>query len=237
MAPVFSNPLPPGSKVCVIGAGTTGLLAAKNAREQGYIPTIFEKTGSVGGVWRQDNPGPKQHSPAYDSLYTNSSYTMMNISDFPFPFKTKYHFPTRSRTAEYNWTLYCVLFPFLICAGKRSVGIMRHIVSITIFANACASTLRPHSNDQPADNITSLALSGYSRGESPFLNRVACHFPIDALARPTLTATPTPTLNATLTHNLNVNNIGITKPHIILLHRCLFSGAFRGGLGCEWAVL
>jgi dimethylaniline monooxygenase (N-oxide forming) len=102
-------PLPPGSKIAIIGGGTVGIIAARQCLDYGFVPTVFEKTSSVGGIWRQDPPGPSQHSPAYDSLYTNSSNTMMNISDFPFPFKTAGGFPTRDEICRY-YEAYCEKF-------------------------------------------------------------------------------------------------------------------------------
>ena len=91
MSDVLERQLYPGARIAIIGGGTVGLLACKQCLNHGYRPMVFEKRLGVGGVWRQDGDA---QSPAYDSLYTNSSNTMMNISDFPFPFKTKFAFPT-----------------------------------------------------------------------------------------------------------------------------------------------
>ncbi len=51
---------PLSKKVCVIGAGWSGLYALKTYIEEGFTDvTLFEKTDSVGGVWvyREDTPG------------------------------------------------------------------------------------------------------------------------------------------------------------------------------------
>ena len=90
-----------GARVAIVGGGTVGLLAARQCLDHGFTPTVFEKHDAVGGVWRQDEAGPRQHSPAYDSLYTNSSRTMMQISDFPFPFKPSREFPSRADICRY----------------------------------------------------------------------------------------------------------------------------------------
>lgn len=37
--------------ICVIGAGTAGLCAAKTAHEQGCQVTVFEQAKQVGGTW------------------------------------------------------------------------------------------------------------------------------------------------------------------------------------------
>ncbi len=54
-----SNPLPqlPSQmshtplRACVIGAGPAGLVSAKELLEQGIVPTVFERSASIGGVY------------------------------------------------------------------------------------------------------------------------------------------------------------------------------------------
>lgn len=52
----------------------------------------------VGGVWNQS--APPCHSPAYDSLFTNSSHTTLNFSDFPYP-STSSVFPTHAEMKSF----------------------------------------------------------------------------------------------------------------------------------------
>ncbi|CAI5941845.1 unnamed protein product [Closterium sp. NIES-65] len=55
--PVTMAALPRGLKrVAVIGAGPAGLASAKYLLEAGLQPTLFEKAGSIGGLWRQGIP-------------------------------------------------------------------------------------------------------------------------------------------------------------------------------------
>jgi cation diffusion facilitator CzcD-associated flavoprotein CzcO len=61
--------------------------AIREALKNRLVPTLFEESGSVGGVWRSDNH--------WDSLTTNSSKDMMAVPEFPFPFETSSEFPTR----------------------------------------------------------------------------------------------------------------------------------------------
>lgn len=41
-----------GTNVCVIGAGALGLAAVKNLLEQSFTVTAYERSSSVGGLWR-----------------------------------------------------------------------------------------------------------------------------------------------------------------------------------------
>lgn len=90
--------VPKGGKVCIVGGGTVGILAAKNCIAEGFLPTVFEQTQRVGGVWRLDDA---PNRVAYESLYTNSSGAMMGISDFPLPQELQDVFPTRQDICDY----------------------------------------------------------------------------------------------------------------------------------------
>ena len=39
-------------KIAVIGAGASGITATKQALDQGFEVTVFEKTNYTGGLWR-----------------------------------------------------------------------------------------------------------------------------------------------------------------------------------------
>ncbi len=41
-------------KVCVVGAGMSGLVSAKTCLESGFDVTVFESRGTLGGVWSPD---------------------------------------------------------------------------------------------------------------------------------------------------------------------------------------
>jgi dimethylaniline monooxygenase (N-oxide forming) len=70
-------------KVCIIGAGASGMVAAKTLRERGIPYDCFEKGSYVGGIWRYDNDNG--HTPAYQALHINSSKQRSAFADFPFP--------------------------------------------------------------------------------------------------------------------------------------------------------
>lgn len=85
-------------KVCIIGAGSSGLVAAKTLKEH-HIPfDCFEAGSDIGGNWRYMNDNGM--SSAYRSLHINTSKKMMAYSDFPMP-DTYPHFPHHSQILAY----------------------------------------------------------------------------------------------------------------------------------------
>ncbi len=70
-------------RVCIIGAGSSGIVAAKVLQEQGVPYDCFEKGSGIGGNWRYQNDNGM--SAAYKSLHINTSKTRMAYSDFPMP--------------------------------------------------------------------------------------------------------------------------------------------------------
>ncbi len=70
-------------RVCVIGAGSSGITACQNLDERGVEFSCFEKGSDVGGIWRYRNDNGM--SAAYRSLHINTSREMMEYSAFPMP--------------------------------------------------------------------------------------------------------------------------------------------------------
>lgn len=70
-------------KVCIIGAGSSGLVAAKVLKERGIPFDCFEKGSGIGGNWRYENDNGL--AAAYQSLVINTSKQRMAYSDFPMP--------------------------------------------------------------------------------------------------------------------------------------------------------
>ena len=73
--------LRPGARVAVIGAGPSGLLAAKHALEAGFDVTVLESSDDLGGQWHVEAP----HSGIWPGMHTNTSRAMTAFSDFPAP--------------------------------------------------------------------------------------------------------------------------------------------------------
>jgi dimethylaniline monooxygenase (N-oxide forming) len=68
-------------RVCIIGAGSSGITAAQVLAARGIDFDCFEMGSSVGGNWRYDNDNGV--SSAYRSLHINTSRTAMEYAAFP----------------------------------------------------------------------------------------------------------------------------------------------------------
>lgn len=70
--------------VAVIGAGPSGLKAAKSMLEVGLQPTVFDSRSRVGGLWAPPEDGVKTHQ-LHPEMRVNSSQFLSTFSDY-FPF-------------------------------------------------------------------------------------------------------------------------------------------------------
>ena len=70
-------------RICVIGAGPSGLAAAKNAVQAGLDVTVFEKNDKVGGNWVFN--AATGHSSVYENTHIISSKALSEFEDFPMP--------------------------------------------------------------------------------------------------------------------------------------------------------
>ena len=71
------------NRVCVIGAGPSGLTAAKNCIENGLSVVVFEKNNRVGGNWVFNSK--TGHSSVYENTHLISSKSWSEFEDFPMP--------------------------------------------------------------------------------------------------------------------------------------------------------
>lgn len=69
--------------VCIIGAGPSGISAAKNCRQNGIAFDLYEKNDKVGGNWVFNSE--TQHSSVYENTHIISSKTMSEFEDYPMP--------------------------------------------------------------------------------------------------------------------------------------------------------
>jgi len=79
-------------RVCVIGAGISGLVTAKVLLEDGFDPLVFEKDAALGGVWSP--------SRTYPGLCANNTRDTYAFSDHPYP-PTAGMFPSAEQVRDY----------------------------------------------------------------------------------------------------------------------------------------
>ncbi len=80
-APIPSDPNLP--RACIIGAGSSGIAAAKALYLSGIPFDCFEMGEDIGGNWVFDNSNGQ--SACYETLEINTSCPRMAFSDFPMP--------------------------------------------------------------------------------------------------------------------------------------------------------
>lgn len=83
-------------KAAVIGAGSSGLVAARNFREAGFEVRVFEKEDDLGGNWNFGSPAAR----VYRSTHTISSKPGTEYPDFPMP-RDYPDYPHHSQILEY----------------------------------------------------------------------------------------------------------------------------------------
>lgn len=74
---------PTAMPVCIIGAGSSGVAAAKALKEKGLPFDCYEIGSNIGGMWRYQNDNGL--SSAYRSLHIDTSRKNLGYSDFPIP--------------------------------------------------------------------------------------------------------------------------------------------------------
>jgi dimethylaniline monooxygenase (N-oxide forming) len=88
----------PYPTAAVIGAGSSGIAAAKALHERGVPFTVFEASDRIGGNWVFGNRNGM--SAAYRQLHINTSRDRMEYSDFPMP-KSYPDYPHHTQIAAY----------------------------------------------------------------------------------------------------------------------------------------
>jgi dimethylaniline monooxygenase (N-oxide forming) len=77
-------------RIVVIGAGISGIAAAKTLKKFGHEPVLFERTGSIGGVW----------AVAYPNVRLQNIGDHYRFTDYDWPFKHEQH-PTATDVMRY----------------------------------------------------------------------------------------------------------------------------------------
>ena len=85
-------------KVCVIGAGPSGITAAKNLLDEGMEVTVFDYGKEVGGNWVFSED--ESHSSVFETTHIISSRTLSQYEDFPMP-ENYPDYPSHRQLATY----------------------------------------------------------------------------------------------------------------------------------------
>ena len=85
-------------RVCVIGAGSSGIASCQVLHARGIPFDCFEKGSGVGGNWRYGNDNGM--SSAYRSLFINTSRNLMEYASYPMP-RDYPDYPHHTQIAEY----------------------------------------------------------------------------------------------------------------------------------------
>ena len=70
-------------RVCVIGAGPSGITALKNIAETGVTVVAYDRNADVGGNWIYNED--ESHSSVFETTHIISSKQLSQYADFPFP--------------------------------------------------------------------------------------------------------------------------------------------------------
>src|SRR5689334_11344083 len=102
----------PRRRVAVIGAGISGLAAARCLLEEGLDPVVFEQAPQTGGLWGAGGAA----SLLYPSLRTNTSKYSLAYSGLPFPDAAP-DFPSWAEVNAYlqQYVVHAGLPPYLCC--------------------------------------------------------------------------------------------------------------------------
>uniref|UniRef100_A0A0N4Z4Q7 Flavin-containing monooxygenase n=1 Tax=Parastrongyloides trichosuri TaxID=131310 RepID=A0A0N4Z4Q7_PARTI len=72
-------------RVCIIGAGVSGLPSIKSCLEEGFSVVCYEKTNDIGGLWNYREDISTDEGMVMKSTIVNTSKEIMAYSDFPPP--------------------------------------------------------------------------------------------------------------------------------------------------------
>ena len=99
-------------RVCVIGAGPSGITAAKNLLDEGHDIIVYDLGSEVGGNWVfNESVG---HSSVFETTHIISSRTLSEYDDYPMP-KDYPDYPSHKQLADYfkSYATHFNLYPFI----------------------------------------------------------------------------------------------------------------------------
>jgi len=99
-------------RVCVIGAGPSGITAAKNLLDEGHDVVVYDLGSDVGGNWVfNESVG---HSSVFETTHIISSRTLSEYVDYPMP-KDYPDYPSHKHLATYfkSYAQHFNLYPYI----------------------------------------------------------------------------------------------------------------------------
>ena len=99
-------------RVCVIGAGPSGITAAKNLLDEGHDVVVYDFGSDVGGNWVfSEEVG---HSSVFETTHIISSRTLSQYADFPMPLDYP-DYPSHKNLAAYfqSYSRHFNLYPHI----------------------------------------------------------------------------------------------------------------------------
>ena len=100
-------------KICIIGAGPSGITAAKNLKDAGFADlVVFDRGKKVGGNWVFD--ADSGHSSVFETTHIISSRDYSQYDDFPMP-EDYPDYPSHEQLANYfqSYAEHFQLLPFI----------------------------------------------------------------------------------------------------------------------------
>ena len=108
-----SGEVPQSARVAVIGAGPSGIAAAKALLDAGYENlTIYDRGRDVGGNWVFDDAAG--HSSVFETTHIISSRRYSQYDDYPMP-ESYPDYPSHQLLADYfqGYARHFGLYPFI----------------------------------------------------------------------------------------------------------------------------
>ena len=125
-------------RVCIIGAGSSGITAAQVLHARGVDFDCFEVGSTVGGNWRYDNDN--QMSSAYESLHINTSRQLMEYAAYPMPDELP-DYPNHRQIAAY-FDDFVDHFGF-----RHKISFRTEVVKVDPAGGAYEVTIRPRGGE------------------------------------------------------------------------------------------
>ena len=134
--------------VCVIGAGPSGITAAKNLLDEGLDITVYDYGKEVGGNWVFTEE--ESHSSVFETTHIISSRTLSQYEDFPMP-ETYPDYPSHVQLKKYfqDYAEHFGLLPYISfqtlvkhceqnAEGKWLVTTVKNNIETTVVFDALA---------------------------------------------------------------------------------------------------